>query len=322
MPAADVSVVIVSYDTVALLRRCLASLRAARGAVLQVIVVDNGSRDGSPDMVRTEFPEVELVDSGANKGFAWGTNRGLERASGRHFVWLNSDCEVGESSLADLARYLDAHPGVGAAGPTLVHTDGRLQPSAQAFPSPARLLVRELGVRAIVRSPLVRALARPFAPLFGRMAVEYVNAFEAGTQPRAVDWVTGACLASPAEFARRVGPLDEGYFMYCEDADWCRRVREAGAEVHFVPGVRVVHHVGGSGGGSPFVNYQHHRSLVRWFLRWEPGAFRRWSGAIAALFGAKAIAADVRRAFGGPEHSWWRLRAFCLSGAVPADPLA
>jgi GT2 family glycosyltransferase len=318
--SASVSVVIVSWNTLELLRRCLASLRRARGP-LQVVVVDNGSSDGSPAMVRAEFPEVELVESGANRGFAFATNLGLARATGRHVAWLNSDCEVGGESLATLAAYLDAHPHVGAVGPRLVHPDGRQQPSAQAFPTPARLVVRALGLRALMRSSWLRHLLRPLLLRMGGMAGAYARAFERAPGPLAVDWVSGACLVAPTAFARTVGPLDEGYFMYCEDTDWCRRVHEAGREVYHLPEVEVVHHVGGSG-GSAFVAYQHERSLLRYFLRWQPAALRPWRALFAAGVALRAMANDLRRVFGGPAHPWWRLHAFYLAGHVPEDPLA
>ncbi|MFM8559517.1 MAG: glycosyltransferase family 2 protein [bacterium] len=319
MPA-EVSVVIVSWNTRDLLRRCLASLRAARGP-LQVVVVDNGSSDGSPAMVRAEFPEVEVVESGANRGFAFATNLGLARATGRHVAWLNSDCEVAPDALATLVAYLDAHPCVGAVGPRLVHPDGRQQPSAQAFPTPARLVVRALGLRALMRSDALRRVLRPVLVRMGGMARAYAQAFERAPGPVAVDWVSGACLVSPTAFAHRVGPLDVGYFMYCEDTDWCRRVHEAGREVHHLPYVEVVHHVGGSG-GSTFVAYQHERSLLRYFLRWQPAALRHWRAVFAAGVALRAMGGDVRRLFGGPPHPWWRLHAFHVAGHVPEDPLA
>lgn len=322
MSAAEVSVVIVSFNTRELLRKCLVSLRASAGRSREVIVVDNGSSDGSREMVAVDFPEAVLVDSGANRGFAYGTNRGLARAGGRFEVWLNSDCEVEPGALERLCAHLETHPEAGVAGARLLWPDGRQQPSAQAFPSPARLFVRGLGLRRWMRSAAFRALVRPLASRMGPMARAYVESFDAAGAPRRVDWVTGACLATSRAVRERVGPLDEGYFMYCEDTDWCQRVRQLGLEVHFVPQATVIHHVGGSGARSAFLTYQHQRSLLRYFLRWQRAAFERWRMLIALQYTMYALAAGLRRRFGGGENPWWRLREHCLSSAVPEDPLA
>lgn len=322
MPAADVSVVIVSWNTRELLRRCLASLRASEGRTLETIVVDNGSTDGSVEMVRAEFSGVSLLESGANRGFAWGTNLGLARARGAFQVWLNSDCEVEPRTIDRLCAYLESHPEAGVAGPRLVWPDGRQQPSAQAFPTPARMFVRAFGVRVLMRSRAMRSLLRPLASALGPMPRGYFDSFDEAARARAVDWVSGACVATSRATSGRVGPLDEGYFMYCEDTDWCQRVRALGLEVHFVPGITVVHHAGGSGSSSPFVTYQHHRSLIRYMLRWEAAKFARWRSWLALQFALRALVADAGRVLGGGDHPWWRLRSLCLAAAVPEDPLA
>lgn len=321
MPPVDVSVVIVSYQTRDLLSCCLASLPAAAGnASWEAIVVDNGSRDGSPEMVRERFPRVRLFVAGDNPGFARSTNLGLDQATGRTWVWLNPDCEMEPGSLAALVRYLDEHPEVGAVGPKLVSGDGTPQPSAQAFPSGARMLYHVLGVRRLAALPWARRALRAVVPRSMKMTRSYLEALDPGSEPRRVDWITGACLATPAHVARRVGPLDESYFMYCEDTDWCHRVHDSGLEVHLLPGVQVIHRSGSSGPSNPLTAYHHYASLMRYFRRYRPREFPLVRAFMMVTFAVRGIAGDVRRWAGrGGEHAWWRLARLCWSPGRALD---
>ncbi len=308
MSAADLSVVIVSYNTRGLLEKCLESLpAAAKPCSLQVIVVDNGSTDGSVEMVRSRFPNALCLENPGNPGFAHATNRGLERASGPIWVWLNSDCECPQGSLAALAQVLEADPHAGAVGPRLVHADGRLQPSAQPFPGVSRMLAHFLGLRAIANWSPLRRLLRALAPLLGRMAKGYIEAFDPASPERSVDWISGAALATRAEVARVVGPLDEGYFMYCEDTDWCHRLRDAGWDIRWTPRVTITHHVGGSAGASPFATYHYYRSLLRYFARYQPQSMVPLRLIMLGGFALRGVAAELARGFGAGKHPWWRL---------------
>jgi len=312
----DLSIVIVSFNTRELLRRCLASLPAgAAPRTTEVIVVDNASRDGSVEMVRAEFPDVQLIASDENLGFARGTNLGLAAARGRFRMWLNSDCETPAGGLALLLDHLERHPEAGCAGPRLEYADGRVQPSAQAFPQPSILFLRLLNVRALARPRFLRAFWRGASPLFGRMAAGYVRALDPGAGARPVDWISGACLVAPADVAEAVGPLDEGYFMYCEDTDWCRRVHALGREVHFVPEAVVLHHVGASRKANPVVTFHYYRSLVRYFERYHPRHHRAFRAALVVAFGMAGAVTETARLFGRRgEHPWWRLARYCREG--------
>lgn len=310
MPAPDLSIVIVSFNTRELLGRCLASLPAAAGPLsFETIVVDNGSRDGSRSMVRDRFPDARLIEAGTNLGFARAHNRGQGEARGRIHVWLNPDCEMSEGSLAALHDHLVRGSEVGAAGPRLVYPDGTPQPSAQRFPSALRVIYHFLGARRLVGLPVTRWAANAA----GREARSYLEALAPGIEPRSVDWVSGACLATRAEVVTRVGPLDEGYFMYCEDADWCHRVHDAGWSIDFLPHVQVVHYAGASGESNPNVTEHYYRSLLRYFRRYRVRQF--------ALIRTVLWVAFVLRAFGAElagrhsRHPWWRLSAACWSSA-------
>lgn len=316
--SADASIVIVTYQSRADIGRCLDSLPASwPGARLEVIVVDNASTDGTLDLVAGRFPDAVRIESGGNVGFARGTNLGLARATGRIVVWLNPDCELTPGSLGALARHLEQHPRCGAVGPRLRYADGTIQPSALPFPTWRRVPYHFLGARALARQPWARALG---ARLGGREARGYLASLGHGDPVRRVEWVSGACLAARCEVTKEIGPLDEGYFMYCEDTDWCQRVRRAGYEVHQRADVDVIHHAGRSGASNPEAVYHYYASLLRYFRRWEPRTFvpvrmMFWAGFVARGVGGELGRVTRRQA----AHPWWRLAAACWSPAVPGD---
>ncbi|HUS16068.1 MAG TPA: glycosyltransferase family 2 protein, partial [Chloroflexia bacterium] len=292
MPVAapDCSVVIVSWNVRDLLRACLKSLPAAAGSLsTEVVVVDNGSADGSADMVRGEFPGVRLLAETANHGFARGNNLGIAAARGRRVLLLNPDTEMHPGSLVTLAGYLDSHPGVGLVGPRLLNSDGTPQSSRRRFPTLATVLVE----------------STPLQPLFPRLGVlqrYYVND-RSDDEPQDVDWVTGACMLVRREALLAVHGFDPGYFMYSEELDLCRRLRRAGWRIAYVPIAVVVHHEGRSSEQNVperHVRFQEARlrSCARWHgcpvavaLRlWVLGLYA-WQG---ALEGAKWLLGHKR----------------------------
>jgi len=231
MGTPKVSVVIVSFNTRALLRTCLASVPSR--ADTEIIVVDNASADGSADMVAEEFPAVDLVRAPSNLGFAAANNVAIGRARGRVFVLLNPDAVVNPDTIDTLTRYMDAHPGVGISGPTLVFPDGSFQSSGFAFPTVTSELRQSRRVNWVLERLGSKAWSRP-----------------PGDDPIEVDWVDGACLAIRREVTTEVGLLDERYFLYGEEVDWCYRAKRAGWRVVAVRGTKAVHHRGQSTGGA------------------------------------------------------------------------
>jgi N-acetylglucosaminyl-diphospho-decaprenol L-rhamnosyltransferase len=218
------SVAIVSYNTRELLRLCLTSV--LRAGPSEVTVVDNASSDSSSQMVRADFPQVRLIASTQNLGFVRANNLALRDARGDHLLLLNPDAEPQEGALSGLQRFLEAQPRAGAVGPRLVYGDGALQHAAFMFPTllqtyvdffpwPARLLQ---------------------SPLNGR----YPRAAYSG-QHFPVDFVLGACLMIRRTAMEQIGLLDERYFMYCEEMDWCKRLGKAGWGVWCEPRATVVH---------------------------------------------------------------------------------
>lgn len=228
----DLSIVIVSYNTRLLLEACLESLPAGcDGLRYEVFVVDNASTDGSAQSVRERFPEVHLIESHENRGFAGGNNMALPHCRGRHLLLLNADTVSAPGALATLVAFLDRHPEVGAAGPRLLNPDGSPQPSGHPFPTFAGT-----AARLLFRCPL------PSSRSDGE------NSRPAGSWERH-DWLTGACLMVRRSVVDTVGPLDEQFFFWWEDVDWCRRIRAAGWEIGLVPDARVTHRGAASGIG-------------------------------------------------------------------------
>ena len=226
----DASVVVVSYNTRDLLRNCLASIDVgATGVQVETIVVDNASPDGSADMVAREFPSVRLIRNEHNDGFAAANNIGLDGVVGRYAVLLNPDTVVEAQALTRLIEFMDAHPSAGYCGPRLLNGDGSHQPSARRFPTVLSTAYTMSGV----------AVSRPHS----RHALN-LHAVYGDREDFHADWMTGACLVVRAEAIRDVGLLDDGFFLYFEETDWCRRMFNRGWEGWYV-GSAVVVHLGG-----------------------------------------------------------------------------
>ena len=251
------AVAVVSYNTRELLRACLASARADGAA--ELVVVDNGSSDGSAAMVRDHFPDVALVDDAGNVGYGAAANIAVARCSAEHVLVLNADTVVHPGALDALRRYLDAHPRVGMAGPLLLNPDGSAQPSAFPFPGTLGWLVENdpLGPLAGLVPPLRRRLLR-FAP---------------PAAPAPVPWVLGAALAIRRSAFDAVRGFDPTFFMYFEEVDLARRLATAGWETHLVPTARVTH-VGGASTSQVRVGMlvQHFRSTNHFYRRHYRGA--------------------------------------------------
>jgi GT2 family glycosyltransferase len=227
----DVSIVIVSFNTLAVLRECLLSVQCETGSLsVQVIVVDNASTDGSPAMIEQEFPDIVLIRSEINLGFGRANNLGFEAARGRYVVLLNSDAFLTEGSLERSVAHMDANPQAGLGGARLIGRDGSMQPSARMFPSVLNDLIVLSGLAA--RFPQSR--------FFGRFDRTWANEQEAA----AVDWVPGAYSIIRAEALAAAGPFDPRFFLYYEEVDLCRRIKQKGYSIWYWPDISVVH-IGG-----------------------------------------------------------------------------
>jgi len=227
----DLTIIIVSWNVRTLLRRCLQSL-APRGPSLEIIIVDNASSDGSAEMVRTEFPHVHLIVNEKNRGFTAANNQGLVLSNGRYLLLLNPDTVVVGDALATMVGYMDSHPETGALGPQLCYPDHSLQSSRRRFPTVATALVESTIVQEWwTDNQILRRYYMADTP-------------DDAIQP--VDWVVGACLLIRRQVYEQVGGMDESFFMYSEELDWCRRIKNAGWEVVYLPTATVIHHEGKS----------------------------------------------------------------------------
>jgi N-acetylglucosaminyl-diphospho-decaprenol L-rhamnosyltransferase len=221
-------VVVVSYNTVFLLDRMFAAIDAARGNLqVQIIVVDNASRDGSAAFLRTKYPNVELIENSFNIGFGRANNQAIAHAKGRYVLLLNTDAFVAPDTLSMTMEYMEANPRCGVLGVKLVGADGSLQPSCRYFPTPWNVFLQSTGLMTL--SPKTR--------LVDDMSWDHNSI-------RKCDWVPGCYYLIRREVIERIGLFDPRYFLYYEEVDHCRRVREAGWDVVYYPYTQVVH-IGG-----------------------------------------------------------------------------
>jgi N-acetylglucosaminyl-diphospho-decaprenol L-rhamnosyltransferase len=228
----DLSIVIVNWNVKELLERCLTALTACRAPACEIIVVDNSSSDGSPEMVRKQFAHVRLIASDANLGFAGANNLGVATSTGRYLLLLNPDTEVGPGALEAMVTYMDAHPGIGTLGPRLLGPDRQVQPSRRRFPTLATAFLES-------------TMLQQWFP-HNRLLQRYYVQDKGDNEEQDTDWLVGACLLIRREAWKQVGPLDDNFFMYSEELDWCRRAKTAGWRVVYVPWATVVHHEGQS----------------------------------------------------------------------------
>ena len=224
----DLSIVIVEWNTIDLLRDCLASVYDNTGGLnLQVIVVDNASEDGSPEMVDAEFPQVTQIKNIDNRGFAAANNQGFQICTGRHVLLLNSDTYVLGNALADSVRFLDDHPDVGAMGCRVLNPDKTMQRTCSTWP---RLLDLTFQTTGLWR------LGTP--KFFGRYQMTH---WERDTE-REVEVISGCYLMLRAEVLDQIGHLDEDFYFFGEETDWCRRIANAGWKLMFSPVGEIVHY--------------------------------------------------------------------------------
>ena len=234
MPSSpDISILIVSWNVRDLLLACLAALPdAVADATYEVILVDNASQDGTVDAVREAFPQVQIIANQENRGFTGGNNQALALARGRSLLLLNPDTRPLPGSIAELHRFLQSHPDVGAVGPRLWYGDGSPQPNRRRFPTLSTLFTESTIIQHYL----------PGLPLFAH----YIMADQPDDQVQEVDWLVGAALMVRREVYQQVGGLDEGFFMYSEELDWCRRIKAAGWRICYDPAAEIIHYEGKS----------------------------------------------------------------------------
>ncbi len=260
----DLGIVIVSYNTRDLLRRCLQTVYASTGVTFQVVVVDNASKDGSADMVLQEFPQVHLIASAKNGGFSIANNHGLrwlgysERgvtdSAPRYAVLLNPDTEIPPDALHIITAQMDADPRIGIAGPKLVMANGQMDPACRrSFPTP--------WVSFTHFSKLGKLF--PNSATFAR----YNMTFRSPDEAYEVDSVVGAYMQIRKQAIAATGLLDETFFMYGEDIDWCYRVKQAGFSVMYLPQTSVLHLKSVVGKKSAKAQFEFYRAMLIFYRK-------------------------------------------------------
>lgn len=257
MAALDLSVVIVNYNSLAYVRRCLISLdEGARGLAWEAVVVDNASREPGVEALPCAFPHVRVLRRARNDGFAAGANAGIRAARADVVFLLNPDTRVMPDAAGTLLRYLRAHPDVGIVAPKLVNPDGSLQLSCRRFPT--------LWAGLFNRYSLLTRLLPG-----NRFSTAYLMTDWDHACARDVDWVSGAAMMLAKVALERVGGFDEGYFFAMEDVDLCRRVHNAGLRVVYLPDAVVEHRIGGSSSTVPArALIARHRGMWRYYRRY------------------------------------------------------
>lgn len=286
-----VSVVVVNYNAGHFLAECI---RAALPQVSEVLVVDNASTDSSLDLCSQHFPDepkLKIIHNATNLGFAAACNIGGARASFDFVLFLNPDCSLDASAVSELVRALESGDSVGMVGGLLINTDGSEQGGGRrAVPTPWRSFVRAFG------------LSR-FANRWPRLFFDfYLHKQPLPTRPIEVEAISGACMFVKREAMMDVGLWDEGYFLHCEDLDWCMRFRQKGWKVMFAPSARINHALGVCGRNRPvFVEWHKHKGMMRFYRKF----FRhQYPGVLMGLvavgvwlrFGLVAIYYSAKRA--------------------------
>ncbi|MEE9129311.1 MAG: glycosyltransferase [Phycisphaerales bacterium] len=257
----DLSIIIISWNTRDILRDCLRSVHDNLGDIgAEVLVVDNASTDGSAEMVEREFSGVHLIKNGTNRGFAAANNQAIRRARGRYFLLLNSDTVVLGDVLGRSVRYMTEHPQVAALGCRVLNPDRSLQPTCFAFPTLTYFFLAATGLHTL-----------SWPKFFGHHRMRHW----ARDDERDVDVVTGCYLMIRRTAIDEVGALDESFFLYGEETDWCVRFKQAGWEVRFAPVGEIIH-LGGASAGR--LNERRELLLAEGLIRLH----RKHGGVIAA----------------------------------------
>jgi len=291
----DLGIVIVNWNTRALLRGCLESVYASQGVTYRVVVVDNASDDGSAALVRDEFPQATLIANAENVGYPRANNQGLralgfERGGGddapRYALALNPDTVLPPDALRDMAAYMDADPSIGAAGPKLVMGDGRLDLACRrSFPTPAISFYRMIGLSKLF----------PRSRRFGRYNLTYLDP-DVETE---VDAVVGAFMLVRRAAIQQVGLFDETYFMYGEDLDWAFRIKQAGWKIKYNPRVTVLHLKRAASRQSRRAQQEFYRAMLIFYRRHYRATTPWWLHSLILtgllLKGGRAVWRDLRR---------------------------
>ncbi len=218
-------------------------------------MIDNHSEDQSTKMLKEEFDQIKLLENKRNLGFSAACNQGIKRSRGRYILFLNPDTEFTPGGINDMVKFMHAHPQVGICGPKMIDSRGEVHFSCRSFPS---------YLTAISSGQSILNRLFPGNPL----SRKYLLKDQDSSQKREVDWVSGSCLLTKREVLQKTGLLDEHFFMYVEDVDFCYRTKSAGFLVYYFPQVMIIHHIGKSTRKKKLLmQMEHHRSMYHFFRK-------------------------------------------------------
>jgi len=280
----DISILIVNYNTCRLTMDCLRSVyESDTNYSYEIILIDNHSRDDSVEQISREFPGVFLIANQDNTGFASANNQGIKVASGRYVLLLNSDTVVRKDTLETMISFMDGRPDIGASGCKIILPDGSLDKACKrGFPTPAASFYYAFGFSRLF----------PDRPRFNGYQLGYLDP----DQDYPVDCLVGAFMMLRRETIEQVGGLDEEFFMYGEDLDWCFRIKEAGWGIHYYPQTTIVHLKGGSARRRPFkIVYEFHRAMILFHRKHYSRQYNSMiNGAVYAGVGVKFVLSLLR----------------------------
>jgi len=316
-PAPDLSIIVLVWNARDFAIKCLQSLVSHVAACsLEIIVVDNGSSDGIDTLIEQRFPGVHLIRNGRNLGFAAGNNIGIRKAVGRYLCLLNSDTEVLPGSLDALITFMDTHPKVGLCSPQGVNPDGTVRKSCKHFPTLRNQICSCLGLSRLFPNSRI---------LNGR----HMDYFDHLTT-RNVDVLPGSFWMIRREALTEAGLLDEGFFFYGEDLDWCRRFHTCGWDVTFFVGAQFVHdHKGSSRRNPVFFHVQQYRSACRYWRIHHGWGVATAAHALMVVHEAGRLVARSMIFLVSPNHRGqytigiqcsWSALAYLLFGRIPDHP--
>ena len=304
----DVSIIIVNWNTADLLRDCLKSVYECAGAVeYEIIVVDNASADSSAEMIKNKFKNVILIENTGNRGFAAANNQGMAVATGRYVLLLNSDTIVLENSIANTVSFADENPEVAVTGCQVLNPDGTVQRTCFKFPSILNMLLSSTYLYKLF----------PRNRFFGREQMTWWDRSDV----REVDVVTGCFMLVRREAIEQVGMMDERFFMYGEETDWCYRFRKRGWKIMFAPVGRIIHLGGQSTAKKPVAMIIQLRLSILKFIKKHYGrSSYLLARFLVALFFAVRLPAWLAMAFLRPaarSEAAIKIRAYS-TGVVDA----
>ena len=259
----DLSIIILNYKTKGLLKQCLKGIALfSLPQKYEIIVVDNASEDGTREMMAEDFPQVKFIRAETNRGFSAGYNLGIKEAQGKYLLLLNPDIAVLEKSIVKLIEFMETHPEVGLAGPKLLNPDRSVQMSAMRFPS--------------FFIPLYRRTFVGLLPFARKERDAYLMNDWDHKENREVDWVLGGCMIVRREALAKVGLLDERFFLYFDDVDWCRRFWQNGYKVYYIAEAEMVHYHMRESAENPglrgllsYPTRAHIKSWFKYFFKWR-----------------------------------------------------